>query len=175
MTKLSFPDKNESITDFAQIKKELETRGIFIERWETTIPLAADASADDILAAYQPELKALMTSGGYQSADVITVHPQTEGLAAIRQKFLAEHTHSEDEVRYFIDGQGLFWFHLDGEVLSVQCTAGDLINVPANTPHWFDLGPTPFVKAIRIFTSTDGWVARYTDSGVDRRYNPIYP
>jgi len=33
------------------------------------------------------------------------------------------------------------------------CEAGDLLWVPANTPHWFDCGEHPDFTAIRIFTN----------------------
>lgn len=174
MTVMTIPDQNQTFTDFAEIQSELKRRGVFMDRWEPDRPVSATAEQEEILAAYRSKLDAYMKQGGYQSADVISVHSQTQGIDELRKKFLAEHTHSEDEVRYFIDGQGLFWFNIEGEVFSVLCTAGDLISVPANTKHWFDLGAEPFVKAIRIFTSPEGWVAKYTGSGIDEKYNPKY-
>jgi 1,2-dihydroxy-3-keto-5-methylthiopentene dioxygenase len=47
-------------------------------------------------------------------------------------------------------------------VFIVECEAGDLMSVPAGTPHWFDMGPRPRFTAIRMFVSPDGWVANYT-------------
>ncbi len=44
----------------------------------------------------------------------------------------------------------------------VLCTRGDLISVPAKTRHWFDMGPRPEFKAIRLFITPEGWVANYT-------------
>ena len=86
----------------------------------------------------------------------------------MRDKFIHEHTHVDDEVRFFADGQGLFWFNIDGQpVFSVLCQKGDLISVPKETKHWFDLGEKPFVKAIRIFTDVSGWVPYYTDSSIE--------
>ena len=98
-----------------------------------------------------------------------------ENLQALRAKFLNEHTHSEDEVRFFVEGEGQFWFHLEKgpkgeEVFQVICRAGDFLSVPAGYKHWFDLAPKYTVKAIRIFTSPDGWVANYTGSGVENGY-----
>ena len=97
-----------------------------------------------------------------------------ENIHSLREKFLSEHTHSEDEVRFFVEGEGKFWFHLDsGEVLCLTCTAGDFLSVPSGIRHWFDLAPKYYVKAIRIFTSKEGWVAKYTDSGIDKSYNQL--
>jgi 1,2-dihydroxy-3-keto-5-methylthiopentene dioxygenase len=113
-----------------------------------------------------------MKSGGYETADVISINSSTENYAAIRAKFLAEHTHSEDEIRFFVDGQGLFWFHLENEdVFNLLCERGDLISVPAGTKHWFDAGEMdPFVKAIRIFIDMSGWVPEYTNSGKENEF-----
>jgi 1,2-dihydroxy-3-keto-5-methylthiopentene dioxygenase len=112
-----------------------------------------------------------MKQHGFLSADVINVHPRTENLPAIRAKFLKEHTHSEDEVRFFVDGQGQFWFHFDdGEVAGVTCVKGDFLSVPKGYRHWFDLAPAYLVKAIRIFTNQEGWVAQYTGSEIAAEY-----
>ena len=76
-------------------------------------------------------------------------------------------------MRFFVEGQGLFWFHKDDtsdEVFSVLCQKGDLISVPANIKHWFDLGDTPKVRAIRVFTDPAGWVPNYTGTGIEQRY-----
>ncbi len=173
MAKLFVAQSNETITDFPTIKKILNEHGILIEKWEANTKLADDADQETILAAYSHELKPFMEKNGYVTADVINVTPQTPNLPAIREKFMKEHRHSEDEIRFFVDGEGLFWFHLDnGEVLGVTCTAGDFMSVPKNFRHWFDLAPKYFVKAIRIFSNIEGWVPHYTGSGIDAKYNP---
>lgn len=173
MAKLFFPKTNETITDFDQIKSYLNANKILIEKWEANTQLSIDATQEEVLKAFEHELKPFMENNGFKTADVINVHPQTENLLAIRQKFMKEHRHSDDEVRFFVDGEGIFWFHLDNEdVVAVTCAAGDFISVPKNFRHWFDLHPQYFVKAIRIFTNIEGWVPHYTDSGVDQKYNP---
>src|SRR5690625_7862069 len=88
-------------------------------------------------------------------------HPKRVEL---RQSFLREHTHSEDELRFFAAGQGLFALRIGDRVLEVLCTRGDLIAVPAGTPHWFDMGPSPDFVALRFFNDSRGWIAHYTGS-----------
>jgi 1,2-dihydroxy-3-keto-5-methylthiopentene dioxygenase len=87
----------------------------------------------------------------------------------LRSKFLSEHTHSDFEIRFFVDGQGLFYLHVEQKVYVVLCEKGDLISVPANTTHWFDMGTRPFFKAIRFFTTPDGWEGHFTGSDIASR------
>ncbi len=174
MASLYLPKEKKTVHDFEQIKTYLNSKGVLHERWEASQKLFNDSTQDEILAAYAHTLKPYMQSKGYQTADVINVHENTPNLLAIRQKFLPEHTHTEDEVRFFVDGEGIFWFNFGEEVCALTCRAGDLISVPAGYKHWFDLGPKAFVKAIRIFIDPAGWVAHYTGSGVDAAYNPKY-
>lgn len=172
MTKLYLPQSEKSLTDFPEIQKFLENKGITLSRWDASFALRETDDQDTILKAYEHELKPFMQARGFLSADVINVHPQTENIMALREKFLSEHTHSEDEVRFFVDGEGKFWFHFDdSEVACITCVKGDFLSVPAGIRHWFDLAPKYFVKAIRIFTSKEGWIAQYTQSGVDLQYN----
>ena len=174
MAILVIPEKNQTITEVTAIQSFLNSRGVFYEVWQTPVKLAKNATQDEILGAYRYQLEPFMKKGGYQVADVINVNPDTPNLLAIRQKFLKEHTHQEDEVRFFVEGQGLFWFNNDKEVFSVLCQPGDFISVPKNHKHWFDLGPTAHVKAIRIFIDPAGWVPYYTNSSIDVRFNPVY-
>ncbi len=176
MTILEIPDQDLRITDRAAIGAYLDARGVVFERWDASAPLDRGAGQDEVLAAYAHALGPYMARHGYQSADVIRVHPQTPELHAVRAKFLEEHTHAEDEVRFFVEGKGAFWFNLGGQepVFCLVCEAGDLISVPAGTRHWFDMGAEPLVTAIRVFTNPEGWVARYTGSDVAARYNKPY-
>ena len=173
MATLRIPDKNVTLRDPSTLRQFLDVRGIVHERWAAGRDLPSGATNEQILAAYDYLLKPLMEKGGYQTADVIRVDGHTPNLGGIREKFIREHTHSEDEVRVFVEGQGLFWFHKEGrddEVFALFCEQGDLISVPANTKHWFALGAPPKVRAIRIFTDQAGWVPHYTNSGIDQRY-----
>lgn len=173
MATLRIPDMNMTLNDPSAVQQFLDMRGIVHERWSADRELPSGATDEQVLAAYDHLLKPLMDKGGYQTADVIRVDGHTPNLEGIREKFIREHTHSENEVRVFVEGRGFFWFHkegLDNDVFALLCERGDLISVPANTKHWFDLGDPPKVCAIRIFTDQAGWVPQYTNSGIDKRY-----
>ena len=173
MATLRIPDKNVTLSDPSAVRQFLDMRGIVHERWSSDKDLPSDATNEQVLAAYEHLLKPFMEKSGYQTMDVIHVDGHTPNLESIREKFIREHTHSEDEVRVFIEGQGFFWFHKEGqgdEIFALLCEQGDLISVPANTKHWFDLGKSPKVRAIRMFTDQAGWVPHYTNSEIDQRY-----
>lgn len=170
MAIIFIPKDNKRIDDNANIKDFLQQRGVFFDNWPTVAVKDSD-DMDTIIEKYKPYLDPYMAANGYQVADVINIHEKTENYAALRAKFLAEHTHTEDEVRYFIDGEGHFWFHLEnGEIFDVLCQKGDLISVPAGTKHWFDAGEKPHVKVIRIFIDMSGWVPHYTNSNIEKDY-----
>jgi 1,2-dihydroxy-3-keto-5-methylthiopentene dioxygenase len=144
--------------------------GIRFERWRTEKDLPLGAPAEDVLDAYRASVETLSRACGFESADVINVHPGTPNHPELRKKFLNEHTHSEDEARFFVEGSGLFVIHHNGKVYALLCEKGDLINVPAGTTHWFDMGPDPRFTCIRFFTSKEGWVAKFTGSDIAERF-----
>ena len=162
----------ETIRDHAAIAAALAPAGVRLERWQAGATLPDAPQDEDIMAAYAGEIERLQAEG-YPTCDVIRVtpdHPQREEL---RAKFLAEHVHDDDEVRFFVEGAGLFYIRSGGVVHALECTAGDLIVLPAGTRHWFDTGARPFFTAIRLFITPEGWVARYTGDGIAESI-PLY-
>ncbi len=149
---------------------ELTKIGVDFARWESPVHLAGDEPAEVILEAYRPHLDALMGATGAGSADVVKLTPDNPAAPALREKFLQEHTHSEDEIRFFVQGSGHFVIHENGRVYDAACAQGDLLRVPANAKHWFDAGAAPSFTALRVFTDTSGWVAQFTGDNISTRF-----
>jgi 1,2-dihydroxy-3-keto-5-methylthiopentene dioxygenase len=164
----STPQK--TVVRHADISQELSLVGVRFEQWEATKPVAPGASQDDVIAAYRADIDRLMSNEGYQAVDVISLNPDHPDRATLRQKFLSEHTHSEDEVRFFVAGRGLFTLHIGKKVFEVLCEQGDLIGVPDGTRHWFDMSESPYFIAIRLFTNKEGWVANFTGDDIAARF-----
>jgi 1,2-dihydroxy-3-keto-5-methylthiopentene dioxygenase len=156
--------------DGAAIATRLAPLGVHFERWESPMTLSPEDAAEVILEAYRPYLDQLMGERGAGSADVIKLTPDNPAAPALREKFLAEHTHTEDEVRFFVHGSGHFVLHVNGMVYDAFCEQGDLISVPAHIKHWFDAGEKPFFTALRVFTDTSGWVAHFTGDDISTRF-----
>jgi 1,2-dihydroxy-3-keto-5-methylthiopentene dioxygenase len=174
MARVTIPEEARGLTSREDVTRCLADAGITYERWESSRPVPDDASAEQILAAYAPEIERLKEEGGYVTADVIDVTPATQGLEAMLAKFSREHWHDEDEVRFIVKGRGLFHIHpRQGKVLAVEVEAGDLIRVPRGTWHWFDLCADRRIRAIRLFQDPAGWAPHYTESGVDRGFQPV--
>jgi 1,2-dihydroxy-3-keto-5-methylthiopentene dioxygenase len=174
MAILNVPDKQITMSGPKAIAEYLLQHGIRYERWDVAGRIERSASSKEILKVYEPEIEQLKQRGGYVTADVISVNPETPGLDQMLSKFNKEHTHSEDEVRFVVDGAGIFHINPDGgDVFSVEMEAGDLINVPAGTRHWFNLCTSKTIKTIRLFKDMSGWSPIYLENGVDVRYEPL--
>jgi len=151
----------------AELAAKLESVGVGYERWPTR------ADSDNPLADYAAEIERLKSTHGFTTVDVVSLKPDHPQRQEFRQKFLAEHRHGDHEVRFFVQGNGLFFMHIGGEVLRMLCVRGDLISVPANMTHWFDMGDAPDFTAIRLFTDPEGWVADFTGDDIASRF-PYY-
>jgi 1,2-dihydroxy-3-keto-5-methylthiopentene dioxygenase len=157
-------------TDGAEIARELAAVGVRFERWTADAPLAADADEAEILAAYKSSVERVQKDGGYQTVDVLRLAKGTPNTEPVRKKFLDEHSHTEDEVRFFVEGSGAFYLRLAGHVYQAICVRGDLLSVPAGTRHWFDMGPDPEFTALRWFNNQEGWIPQFTGDTIAAQF-----
>ena len=170
MATVNIPEERRSIREAADVRAYLTSRGIDYERTDN-IDIPPGASAAEVLEAHKVKIEELKAQGGYVTADVIDVFPHTPNLDAMLNKFNSEHWHDEDEVRFIVEGRGLFHIHpRDGEVFAIEVEAGDLIRVPRGTHHWFDLCSDRRIRAIRLFQDPSGWTPHYTETGIEQRY-----
>jgi len=174
MARIRIEKKNVKIDDPEAIRAFLAPFGIQYEKWDVAGRIGAEATNEEILEAYAPEIDKLKREGGYVTADVINVSPETPGLEAMLDKFNKEHTHSEDEVRFTVRGSGLFHIHPpEHPVFAIQVESGDLISVPAGTQHWFDLCESRTIRCIRLFEDMSGWTPHYVEDAVHEGYMPV--
>lgn len=161
--------------DQAAIATELKKIGVRFEQWEAAQPVAPGATSDEVMTAYRSDIDRLVAENGFKTIDVISIAPDNPKREELRTKFLDEHYHKEDEVRFFVAGSGLFTLHVGDKVYEIRCAQGDLIGVPDGTTHWFDMGPEPSFVAIRFFTEPDGWVGHFTGSDIAQRFPRYEP
>lgn len=133
------------------------------------------APAEEVFAAYRADIDRLVAERGFKSVDVASIAPDNPNRAELRKKFLDEHFHKEDEVRFFVAGSGLFTLHVGDKVYEIECVKDDLIAVPDGTTHWFDMGDEPSFVAIRFFTEPDGWVGHFTGTDIAQKFPRYVP
>ena len=162
-------------TDHASIANMLEKIGVRFEQWEANKPVQPGATPEEVMAAYKEDIDRLVKDNGFKTVDVVSIEPDNENRETMRAKFLDEHFHKEDEVRFFVAGSGLFTLHVEDRVYEIKCESGDLIGVPDGTKHWFDMGPEPSFIAIRFFTEPDGWVGHFTGTEIAKQFPRFEP
>lgn len=174
MAKIFVQEQNREIADVEQIRDFLRPFGIWYEHWDVAGRVGPNATDQEILDAYAPEIERLKAEGGFVTADVINVNPETPNLDAMLARFDKEHTHSEDEVRFTVHGSGLFHIHPDnGPVFSITVESGDLINVPCGTKHWFNLCASKTIRCIRLFEDKAGWTPHYVENSQHVHHPPV--
>jgi 1,2-dihydroxy-3-keto-5-methylthiopentene dioxygenase len=174
MAVVRIPNENRTLREKEEITDYLATIGIDYEHWNLSKAVDDGVSPEEFLATYREQIENLKQQGGYVTADVIDVSPATPNLDAMLAKFSREHWHDEDEVRFVLRGRGLFHIHpRQGPLTAIEVEPGDLIRVPRGTWHWFDLCGDRTICAIRLFQDQSGWTPHYTDSGIDRGYQPV--
>jgi 1,2-dihydroxy-3-keto-5-methylthiopentene dioxygenase len=162
--------------DAGRITSELATRGIVFDRRPIASDIDAGGPAERILADHADQVAAINSDDRFRHIDVAALRPDHSdpgwqaAAATARSKFLAEHRHAEDEVRFFVAGRACFYLHLEPEVYAVVCESGDLLTVPAGTRHWFDMGSDPDFAAIRFFEQADGWIGDFTGDPIGQRF-----
>ena len=170
-----FSESDPATPEFASydpdfIATELKKLGVTFERWKATKAIAPGAAPEDVIDAYRADIDRLVVERGFKTVDVVSIAPDNPQREAMRAKFLDEHYHKEDEVRFFVAGSGLFTLHVGGKVYEIECVQDDLIGVPDSTLHWFDMGPEPSFVAIRFFTEPDGWVGHFTGTTLAQQF-----
>jgi 1,2-dihydroxy-3-keto-5-methylthiopentene dioxygenase len=180
MATLNIPQTHQTITDASEIKAYLAGIGIGYHQWRPSQPLADSATPEEILQAYSADLDVLKAEGGYVTADVIDIKPDTPNLDAMLNKFNKEHWHDEDEVRFTLEGHGLFYINpnaagseAEKPAVGIEVEPGDLLIVPKGTLHWFELCGDRRIRAIRLFQDMAGWTPHYTDSGKETGFSPL--
>lgn len=165
------PDRPVLTTsEHAEMARELARIGVGFEQWQAAQPVAPGDPPEKVMEAYRADIDRLVAERGFRTVDVVSIAPHHPNREEMRKKFLDEHYHQEDEVRFFVAGSGLFTLHVEDKVYEILCEAGDLVAVPDGTRHWFDMGPEPSFVAIRFFTEPDGWVGHFTGTDIAGKF-----
>jgi 1,2-dihydroxy-3-keto-5-methylthiopentene dioxygenase len=169
MAQIYIRNSGKRLESEQEVRSFLKEQGVLFEQWPTEkLPqhlrekfVLNEEEQEEILKAYQEEIQSLAKRNGYVQWDVVALSEATENLEELLKKFENVHTHSEDEVRAIVSGNGIFTIKgKEGTgYFDVELSPGDVISVPENTPHFFTLMENRKVVAVRLFIDPSGWVA----------------
>jgi Uncharacterized conserved protein, contains double-stranded beta-helix domain len=169
MAQIRVRNTGELITGEENVRSFLNSFEVLYEHWDTSkLPAhlvenfsLSDENKQEILDAYDAEIKDLAGRRGYRTWDIVVLSDATPNIEELLKKFENVHTHTEDEVRAITAGEGIFVIKGNDEVgyFDVILSPGDVISVPEGNPHFFTLTDVRKVVAVRLFIETEGWVA----------------
>lgn len=152
--------RGKTMTNPQEIQKVMNQYGVPFETWG--VRTLEDSSVDGVLKTYEGDIQRLKAQRGYVTEDVIALDPSTPNLDVLRAKFIDEHHHTDDEVRFVVAGEGVFEINVtEDERLKITAQPGDLIVVPAWRRHLFYLTDKSTIRCIRLFKDKGGWEAHY--------------
>ena len=109
-----------------------------------------------------PDAPRAPSTAGLRTLPSAYISPPTPNIDVICAKFVDEHLHDDDEVRFVLEGAGIFDIRSrDDRYMRVTVEPGDLIVVPANRHHRFMLTESKTIRCVRLFKDAGGWVPRY--------------
>lgn len=163
--------RGNKVQEGSAVKEFLLKKGLIYSSYDAPAELTqllskktlSDVEKEEVLKSFEYRFSQLQKEQGYLSRDLIVLHDEVPGIEDMLAKFDKLHIHTDEEVRYIIDGSGIFGFIIDGEKFEVHVGAGDFISIPANTNHWFTLDSNKRIKAIRYFKDNTGWTPVYVD------------
>lgn len=123
-----------------------------------------------VLGAVSSHFEEVKRSAGCVWRDLMLLHPGSPNLYPLIASCDRPHTHTDSEALYILDGEGIFGFvRPDGSQVELLVRAGEYINIPAGTEHWFCPAASLQIKAVRYFTTAEGWVPQYTGTQISFR------
>ncbi|MGH7739158.1 MAG: 1,2-dihydroxy-3-keto-5-methylthiopentene dioxygenase, partial [bacterium] len=113
-------------------------------------------------SVYKTPLEKVMKERGYVTMDQVKMWPDMPNFDALCQKFVGEHLHTDDEVRFVLAGSGVFEIRGEGDRwMKITVEPSDFILVPANRFHRFYLTDEKAIHCVRLFKDQSGWAPLY--------------
>jgi 1,2-dihydroxy-3-keto-5-methylthiopentene dioxygenase len=169
------PHRGRTFIMPAEIQPFLSSIGVEYQRWTRVHPIPADASGEEILKAYEPELEAYKQENNFVGYSFIELHGETPGFADELAELKREHWHNGVESDLILSGCLTCYVHPAGQpVISIELEPGDLISIGKGIRHWGDLCSKIGVRAVRFISRPEEDRKTYTHSGIEADYESVY-
>ena len=102
---------------------------------------------------YEGRIQEICEERGYAHRSMVYLFKEkTSNIDELLPKFFEEHIHEFEEIRYIVDGTGIFDVRDKNDVwIRVMVEAGDLLVLPAGIYHRFTLDEKKYAIAMRLF------------------------
>ncbi|HEY9624546.1 MAG TPA: hypothetical protein V6C78_29590 [Crinalium sp.] len=161
------------VRDMGAIADELFPLGIWLKHFDPGMSLLFPNLAEQdvltteekqyILELHDSQFEFLKRQGNYVWSDLLVLHPGSPTLDMVLKTYGRCHAHTAPEALYMLSGELVIGFvYSDGRQAQLLLQSQDYIHIPHGVEHWSSLTASLTVKAVRYFTTADGWVPQYT-------------
>lgn len=160
-------------SDLQVIVQELESLGIHLKHYDPGTSLLfpdllgqevlTDAEKRHMVDLHNSVFEFLQQENGYLWCDLLNVHPGVPNLQTLIATYSQYHTHTAPESLYVLAGEMIFGFAKpDGSHIQLLVQSQDYLQIPAGVEHWCSPSALLNFKAVRYFSTADGWLPSYT-------------
>ncbi|MFN6571252.1 1,2-dihydroxy-3-keto-5-methylthiopentene dioxygenase [Dendronalium sp. ChiSLP03b] len=160
-------------SDLGEISRELSPLGIYLKHYDPGTSLLfpnlieqdvlTDSEKRFIVELHNGVFEFLQQENGYVWCDLLNLHPGSFNLETLIAGYNRYHTHTAAEPLYILAGEMIFGFiRPDGSQVQLLVQPQDYIYIPAGVEHWCSPTASLHCKAVRYFSTADGWVPNYT-------------
>ncbi|MBD2436014.1 cupin domain-containing protein [Nostoc sp. FACHB-110] len=170
-------------SDLSEIVSELAPIGVHLKHYDPGTSLLFPSLLEQdvlnnsekhyIVDLHNSVFEFLRHENGSLWCDLLNVHPGVPNLQMLLNAYSHYHTHTSAEPLYVLAGEMIFGFvRPDGSQIQLLVQPQDYIYIPAEVEHWSSLTASLSFKAVRYFTSAEGWVPNYTGTQLNDALKP---
>jgi 1,2-dihydroxy-3-keto-5-methylthiopentene dioxygenase len=163
---------NSILTQETDIQQELACLNIQIKSCDLENSLGLEILTQDVLTYLEKEQILQSHKSFFESYqpqadkiyyDLLILHPGSPNLYSLAATYGRYHIHTDVEALYVLSGEAIFGFvRPDGSQIELLLQTHDYIYIPPGCEHWFSPAASLHFKAVRYFTTANGWIPQHT-------------
>ena len=161
--------------DLDEIVGEIAPLGIHLKHYDPGTSLLfphlleqdvlIDSDKQQIIELHHGVFEFIQQENGYLWSDLLNLHPGSPNIQHLIATYSRYHHHTAPEALYLLAGEMIFGFvKPDGKQVQLLVQSQDYIHIRAGVEHWCSPTALLHCKAVRYFTTVEGWVPNYTET-----------